>query len=126
MPATLTLTGVDDLLKALDRLAPDLTAAAGALETAMADDAVSALRASVPVKTGRLRNSIHVQRGASSGTRVSTQIVVGAPYAHFVEFGTARTPPRPAFVPIVRRARERFVQAVIDRVEDAGLEVKGG
>ena len=125
MPATLTLTGFDALLQALERLAPDLTDAAGALESAIAAEAVQALRARVPLHTGRLRNSIQATRTTTSGARVRTAIVMGAPYAHFVEFGTARTPARPAFVPITRRARERFVTAVVDRVRNEGLTVTG-
>ena len=126
MPATMTLTGFDELLQALERLAPGLTTAAAGLEATIADDAVQTLRASVPVDTGRLRNSIQAQRSTTAGATVRTAIVMGAPYAHFVEFGTARTPPRPTFVPIMRRAREQFVRAVVARVKDEGLEVTGG
>ena len=54
-----------------------------------------------------------------------TQIVVTAPYAHFVEFGTATTTPTPAFVPQSRIGRERFTAAVISRVKARGLVVGG-
>jgi HK97 gp10 family phage protein len=121
----LTLTGVDAFLAALTKLAPDLAAAAGVLETEHAADAADQLRQTVPVVTGTLRRSIHVARTAASGARVSTQIVMGAPYAHFVEFGTRDTPARPAFVPITRRAREAFVRAVVERVRAEGLQVDG-
>ena len=78
--------------------------------------------------TGRLRNSIQVAAGAPSGAAGQYRRSSSArPMPHFVEFGTARTS-RPArrLCPIIRRAREAFVQAVIDRVKAEGLEVTGG
>ena len=125
MPATLTLTGVDELLEALRTLGPDLTAAAGPLEAAIAEDAAGALRAAVPVVTGTLRRSIHVTRPTTAGSKVSAKVVVSAPYAGHVEFGTRYRPARPLFVPTIRRAREAFVAKVVARVRAEGLTVTG-
>jgi len=127
MPVTLTLTGVDELQQAFDRLAPDLTSEAGPLARSIADDAADDLRAAVPVVTGNLRRSIRVQAGRTSGaTKVSSQVVVGAWYAHIVEFGSRYVAARPVFVPVIRRSRERFVKAVVDAVREKGLTVSGG
>ena len=126
MPAKLIIRGVDTLLADLARLAPDLTREAGHLQHASATAAAADVRAAYPAVTGRLRQSVQVARLTSqSPARVYTEVTVTAPYAHFVEFGTARTAPNPAFVPITRRAREDFVDRIIARVEGRGLVVGG-
>ena len=126
MSTRMTLRGVDELLTDLTRLAPDLTSEASTLQQTMAADTAAAIRAAYPSETGRLRASVHVERlQSTSGARVYTEVTVDAPYAHFVEFGTARTAPNPAFVPLTRQGRERFAQAVIDRVQARGLVVGG-
>ena len=126
MATELTLTGVDELLAALARLAPDLAAEAAARQTAIAAEAVEAIRAALPSVTGTLRASVQAQREPStSPVRVFTRLAVTAPYAHFVEFGTARTPPRPVFAPAQRRAREAFVKDVIATIRAQGLTVTG-
>jgi len=126
MSAKLSIRGVDALLADLADLAPDLTREAAARQQARALDAAAAIRAAYPSVTGRLRNSVQVARLSSqSKARVFTEVTVSAPYAHFVEFGTARTAPNPAFVPITRRAREAFAEEMIDRVEARGLVVRG-
>lgn len=126
MASALILGGVDDLLAELARLAPDLTAEAGELQQAMATETAAAIRAAYPAITGALRASVQAERLTStSPARVYTEVTVGAPYAHFVEFGTADRAPNPAFVPLTRLGRERFAKAVVDRVKARGLEVTG-
>jgi len=126
MATTLKLTGVTELLEDLARLAPGLTAEAATLERTIGEQTAEALRAALPVVTGRLRASVQVSRESSvSPARVFTAIAVTAPYAQHVEFGTSRVPPRPVFVPISRRGRETFVKAVLDRVRQTGLKVTG-
>ena len=126
MSAVMKLGGVDELLAELERLAPGLTTEAIALQQTIAQGAADELRAALPVASGELRASVRVQRESShSPVRVFSELSVTAPYAHFVEFGTADTAPRPAFVPITRRARETFVKAVIQRVRDRGLVIGG-
>jgi len=126
MAAALRLFGVDNLLKEIERLAPELTRAASAFQQTRAVEAAAEIRAAYPSDTGQLRNSVRVARlSSTSSARVFTQITVDAPYAHFVEFGTARTAPNPAFVPITRRLREQFVRDVIGLVEARGLVVGG-
>lgn len=126
MATTLRLGGVDDLLAALARLAPDLAAEAGPLALAFAEQTADSIRAAYPVVTGRLRDSVQVADARGRGpARVFTQISVGAPYAGFVEFGTSSIGPHPVFVPMARRGRAAFVRAVIDQVRDRGLTVTG-
>ena len=126
MATRMILTGVDELLAEMARLSPDLAAEAVGLQIAAANDTADALRAALPVATGVLRGSVQVQReGSISPARVFTRIAVTAPYAEFVEFGTSRTAPTPAFVPITRRGREAFVKTIIGRVRDRGLTIHG-
>jgi hypothetical protein len=126
MASALKLGGVDAFLAELTRLAPELASEAASLQAAIAEQAATTLRAAYPSVTGGLRASVEVQReGSASPARVFTRLVVTAPYAGFVEFGTSRTAPRPSFVPISRRSREDFVRAVIARVKARGLGVTG-
>jgi hypothetical protein len=126
MASKLILGGVDELLNEITRLAPDLTQEAIGLQQSIANETVAAIRAAYPSVTGTLRNSVQVERlSSTSPARVFTQVTVTAPYAHFVEFGTATTTPTPAFVPQTRIGRERFTDAVIQRVKNRGLVVGG-
>ena len=126
MATELRLGGVDEFLAELDRLAPDLTTDARALQADNAERAAANLRAAYHVVSGELRKSVEVARESStSPTRVFTRISVTARHAGFYEFGTHRSAPHPTFTPIVRRSREQFREDVIARVEARGLEVTG-
>jgi HK97 gp10 family phage protein len=126
MPSTLQLAGIDELLAALEHLAPDLAAEAAPLEQSMAEATADELRAAYPIVTGHLRATVQVARlSATTSARVATAVTAGAPYAEHVEFGTARMPGRPTFVPITRRGRQAFARTIIDRVRGRGLQVTG-
>jgi hypothetical protein len=126
MASQLRLTGVDEFLAELARLAPDLAAEAASLQGSLAGETAAELRAAYPSLTGQLRASVTVEReGSASPARVFTRLSVTAPYIEYYEFGTARTEPHPTFGPIVRRGREAFLRAVIARVKRRGLLVGG-
>ena len=126
MATTLTLGGVDEFLAELARLAPDLAADAGPIERAIATETADQIRAAFPSVTGALRASVQVNpESSASPHRVFTEIAVTAPYAHFVEFGTADRAPAAVFVPLTRRGKERFVKAMIDQVRARGMVVGG-
>ena len=126
MPSILRLAGVDDLLRELVGLAPDLLAESRPLVAAQAARTADEVRAALPVATGALRASVHVVTpGGTRPGRLATRVVVGADYAAFVEFGTPLMPPRPVFVPAVRRGRQAVAAAVIARVRAKGLSVGG-
>jgi len=82
-----------------------------------ATEAVSIARTLVPVKTGRLQDSI----GIVSWSPEELQIIAGAsaPYAGFVEFGTVKMHARPFWRPPIweafYRIRERIHQRIRDR-----------
>jgi len=126
MASELRLGGIAELLAALERLAPALATKAAAVQQTIADETAEAIRAGSPSVTGTLRASVVVERAAStSPVRVFARVVVGAPYAEHVEFGTSRTAPAAVFVPAARRGREAFVKAVVGQVRAAGLTVTG-
>jgi len=126
MPAELKLTGFDEFIVDLARLAPEFAAETARLEQTITEETAETLRAAYPVVSGELRDSVRVEPGDSrSPERVFTRVAVTAPYATFFEFGTARTTPHPTFVPIVRRGREAFLKAVIALVRGQGLKVSG-
>lgn len=64
------------------------------------------MRARAPRRTGRLAASIQAQ---------SEGVSVGAPYAAFVEYGTARTAPQPYVRPSLNSIRPRAVRDAGDR-----------
>lgn len=63
----------------------------------------------VPVDTGRLRDSITVDR-LDQGVYV---IGPEAPYGHIVEFGSVRQSPQPYMLPALDRNTPRFEQAIL-------------
>ena len=126
MATKMILGGVDELLAEITRLAPDLTQEAIGLQQSIANETVAAIRTAYPAATGALRASVQVERlSSTSPARVFTQVTVTSPYVEYVEFGTATTTATPAFVPLTRIGRERFTDAVIQRVKNRGLVVGG-
>lgn len=97
-------------------LAADLIAAApaseraatAALNKAAAIVAVGA-KATAPVDTGELRNSIGV-----TGDKDSRTISATAAHASFVEFGTSDTPPQPFMWPQVGLATRSLADDLAD------------
>jgi len=122
----LMIAGVERLLAELEALTPGLTAEAVTLQKSIAVETAAAIRAAYPSASGRLRASVQVSRlDSNSPARIFSTITVTAPYANYVEFGTAHTTPTPAFVPNMRIGRERFAAAMIARVKARGLVVGG-
>lgn len=122
----LTIAGLERFLAELEALAPDFTAAAGAIQRDIATETADAIRAGYPSDTGALRASVQTsRRSPTAPARVFTMVTVTAPYVEFVEFGTARTAPHPVFVPLMRLGRERVAREIIQLVEARGLTVRG-
>lgn len=78
-------------------------------------------RAMVPVRTGRLRDSIFAGRGDPSKFRKGPSVVIGvkygkggAPHAHLVEYGSVRMPARPYFRPGVRAASPTMARVIAE------------
>ena len=73
-------------------------------------------RARVPVKTGRLRDSIIVTKVPSEGQGVVVTVGTSrkAPYGHLVEFGTRHSSPRP----FLRPAFDARAGEALDKIGD--------
>ena len=56
----------------------------------------------VPVDTGALQESIHVEKGDQLG---EYRVVASEPYAAFVEFGTSKMAAQPYLIPAWRQVR---------------------
>jgi len=67
----------------------------------------------VPVKTGKLQNSIFVRR---SGVN-KYEIVAATTYAGFVEYGTSKMVARPYLRPALYRFSSTWKKKVLDRFE---------
>lgn len=72
----------------------------------VADRIAVSARARAPVSTGLLRSSIRTE-SISAGKEA--QVVVDAPYAGFVEFGTYKMGARPFLSPAVAEHEEEFM-----------------
>ena len=68
-----------------------------------------------PVDTGRLRNSIHYRKTAE----YEAEVIVGAHYGAFVEFGTTRMRPQPYLRPAVNFAKPYGAALIKAAVEKA-------
>jgi bacteriophage HK97-gp10 putative tail-component len=90
----ITILGVDTLLArfAAEIAASDAAAAAGA--DTLAEDVLAQARERVPVLTGTLRDSLHVET-----TGLVARVVTDVVYAGQVEYGGAHNPPEPYMRP---------------------------
>lgn len=102
----------------LDRLAGEFDSmgrgARAAVERAVRKTAVdisSTAKATAPVDTGNLKNSIG-HTVTSGADEVSAEIGPTASYGVFVEFGTSRMAPQPYLGPAFDRHVPAFVQAI--------------
>lgn len=77
-----------------------------------ADEIVGEAKRLVPVRTGRLRNSI----GIEEIRKLSIVIAATAPYAGIVEFGTSRMVARPYMRPAIQKNLTHFVNAFFQRM----------
>ena len=79
-----------------------------------AEQVAQAAKARVPVASGDLRNSIHVERQGGGYAVIAGDDT--AFYGHMVEFGTSRTSPRPFLVPALEEQRgelEAYVRGAL-------------
>ncbi len=121
------MTGIDVDASELNRLAVDLTKAAGRIGPAAqvvirktALDIERDAKAFAPVDTGNLRNSIghsDLRTVGQSGV-LEAEIGPTAAYGAFVEFGTSRHGPAAYMGPAFDRHSGPFVSAVEQLAED--------
>ena len=77
-----------------------------------ADAIVTDARSIVPVRTGRLRNSIGIEK-SEGGFVIKTD----TPYSGFVEFGTSRMLARPYLRPAIQYNIIKFFDVFIERLK---------
>lgn len=103
-------TTPDAFAARLNRVATQIEARADTLEERWGDTVAEEMRARVPVRTGRLRDSI---RQTAPGV-----IDVGADYGVYVDRGTSRMPPQEFTRPAVNAKRREIVEEGIDEAVD--------
>ena len=127
MDFTLDVTSMRDLLSALEALPGALAQRVqGAGLFAAASVAAEEARALVPVRTGRLRDSIRV-RSVSSRTETlrgvirvpggGAQLVAGESYAHLVEFGTVHSAAHPFLGPAALGTTDAQLTAAVSAMK---------
>lgn len=87
-----------------------------------AEHLLSVAKAEAPVRTGRLRDSGHVERGERSGQSL---VVFDAPYAGFVEFGTSRMRANPFFRRAIARSQDQIAAILAGQGESFGARALG-
>ena len=109
------MKGLEKALKALEA-APETLRQIGAQELSDGADRIVALaRQIVPVKTGRLQQSIDVKELKPSELTVT--VGASAPYAGFVEYGTSRMAERPYMRPAIDAVGPEIVENMKRRLK---------
>lgn len=66
-------------------------------------------------QTGELAGSVEVHMTGRSGS-LQGKVVINAPYAAELEYGTEEIEPRPALVPLMNKARRRYRETIMRRL----------
>jgi HK97 gp10 family phage protein len=111
------------LVGRLEKKAGGISLEARAVSHDYADKMVKEAKRLVPVDTGTLRQSIRVTPDTEAGrARIAAAgIEAEAPYAGFVEFGTARMRPQPYIRPAVRK----YTKPYLNELADVGRDLLG-
>jgi hypothetical protein len=83
----------------------------------LAEYFVQLAKTTVPVRTGRLRGSIHIDRIENYGNQVRVDVVASKEYAAVVEFGRHKFAPFPGRF-YFRRAHEMLLEYVTKYIDD--------
>lgn len=126
---TVTVTGGEQALRAMDRLAARCTSAellGVVLQGAIIIE--DAWKARVPVRTGRYRDSIHIETLAATAGDFQVAVVTDArnpddmyPYPFVLEYGSATVAPQPSATPAIEETRDE-VMAVMEEALRAIVE----
>lgn len=138
MSVKLQIDGLTEFREALRQLPQELTAEAGAIVLAIAEEAGQQIQAAYPQgPTGNLKRRVTVTKEPSSAFGVRATVRSRAPHASIFEKGTGQrqtrtganrgrmpvAPPNEQMIPIAIRARRRMVLALIQMLQRAGLVV---
>ena len=126
MASRVVLSGVDELIAELQRLPAHLRDEGNGILAASARRTRDLVSGAYKVITGTLAGSVKIVGVSSSSPyRLRARVESQAPYARFYEFGTARQPSRPTFVPIAQREQTSAMKKIVALVRSTGLEVTG-
>lgn len=110
---TITTDDIGQLVATFERKEAGIDRQTALVVNKTAHDAERIAKTLVPVDTGFLKNSIHVEEGAvHSGHTYAADLIAGANYAAFVENGTSRMAPQPFMAPAQRQVTPGFLAAL--------------
>jgi Bacteriophage HK97-gp10, putative tail-component len=101
----------------LATLGVDVNHDAASIVKAMAEEAAAEIRATYPVRTGTLRDSLTVSEVTTDPAATKIVIQNTAPYALAFEYGQGGEPAGKVFVPITLRKRRDLQEAVMLMIE---------
>src|SRR5690606_6884223 len=113
MASSVRITGMGKLRSQLTRLAVDMSKAADRAEREAAEETKRVMQELVPVDSGRLRDAIRIQEGAS-GLEVGPGDEIT--YSMYVEYGTSEMSAQPYAGPAADVARSQFRDTVAETV----------
>ena len=119
MDPQVTVTGGEDVVRALRAAGPRLRKAGGNVVAAAAMNIQREAKQRTPVDTGRLRSSI---RATINPEKLEAVVGTDVEYAPFVEHGTNRMQARPFLFPAFEQERPKFLAALAATLKDAAEE----
>lgn len=102
---------MDDLEKSLEKFLKNFSENLEDELGRVAEITVQTAKRKVPVRTGKLRDSIDAEV-SRKGWTIEVDIWASEPYAAFVENGTSKSPPQPFMKPAKQEAERRLPEAV--------------
>jgi len=119
MPEVVTVKGLDELARQLEKLSPAILEAAEQAVQEETEATADDMRRFAPERTGELKRGIQAERDGLEGRAVAT-----ARHSTFVEHGTSDTPEQPFAAPAAELSRKRFPERVGEIVKQ-GLKELG-
>ena len=118
------VTGYAEIDAALAALEPKVQRkiASGALRAGsnrIAGAALERIKQNPSIDKGALLSSVKVRYGKRSRVRISADVIVKAPHANLVEYGTKRMPPEPFLRPAGYGQADLIERMLIEDISDA-------
>jgi len=111
-PLTIKVTGLEEAKRKLDRLSANVLIETHKSLGEWAREISEESKRLVPVRTGRLKASIHY----FALTWLRWVVMYPLRYAGFVEYGTWKMTPRPYVRQAIWKTRERFLWYILERL----------
>ncbi|QNE38990.1 HK97 gp10 family phage protein [Hymenobacter sp. NBH84] len=111
--ATNNIQGLDILLKQINKIAADVEAKIDKVNRETAEAIATDAKSFAPVKSGRLKNSIHVVKDAAG-----YEVVADAPYAAKVELGVRGSVAKPFLFPAYQLHKNKFLTNIREAINN--------